>query len=217
MSKRAQDRLFTATGIAFVVLQLVGFGLGGPTHQLTVTSTTAKLAETLGKPAGTISWVGAYLDLLSVGAFLAFAIWACTRLGGGLAGQIGRAAATSYATVMIASLALMDTIGYRAGHGLSVSVARTLVTANEALFVGTWFLSAFFLLAVGALALRSPHRILGWSAIAIALFTLVATAISVNNLGQFSILLFFGWTVGASITLGRAKRAPASSLAAQHA
>jgi hypothetical protein len=217
MSERTQNRLFAASGIAFVVLELVGFGLGGPTHQLTVTSSAAKIADTLGKPAETLSWVGAYLDLLSVGAFLAFAISACTRLGGGLLAQIGRAAATSYAAVMMASLALMDTVAYRAGHGLSVSLGRTLVTANEALFVGTWFLSAFFLLAVGALALGSAHRVLGRSAIGIALFTLIATAISINNLGQLSILLFFGWIIGASITLGRAKRAPASTLAAQHA
>ena len=217
MSDRAQDSLFAASGIAFVVLELAGVGLGGSTHQLTVTSNAATIAQTLGKPASTVSWVGAYLDLLSFGAFLAFAVWVCATLGSGLLGQLGRAAATSYATVSVVSLAVMDTIAYRAGHGLSVSLARTLVTANEAIFVATWFLMAFFMLTLGALALRSAHRALGGTAIAIALFTLVATAISVNNLGQLSILLFFGWIIGASVTLGRAKRAPASALAAQRA
>ena len=45
-------------------------------------------------------WVGAYLELLSVGAFLAFAVWACVKLGGGLLGAIGHAAAAGYATLL---------------------------------------------------------------------------------------------------------------------
>jgi hypothetical protein len=212
MSHRAQDSLFAATGVAFVVLELAGFGLGGPTHQLTVTSSAGKIAQTLGKPATTVSWVGAYLDLLSFGAFLAFAMWACATLGSGLLAQVGRAAASGYATLSMVSLAVMDTIAYRAGHGLSVSLARTLVTANEAIFVATWFLMAFFMWALGALSLGSAHRVLGGTAIAVALYTLLATAVSVNTLGQLSILPFFAWIIGAGITLGYGKRAPASAL-----
>ena len=218
MKERTQDRLFAACGIGFVVLELVGFGLGGSTHQLTVSSSATKISNTLATPADTVSWVGAYLDLLGFGAFLAFAVWACAKLGGSLLGQVGRAAGTSYVALSVASLAVQDTIAYRAGHGLSTQLARTLVTANEALFVGSWFLIAFFLLAAGALALGAARRALGWSALGIALFTLVTTAISVNNLGQLSILLFFAWTLGASIALGRGKRTSASAAAvAQHA
>jgi len=136
---------------------------------------------------------------------------ACARLGGGLLGQLGRATATSYATLSVASLAVVDTIAYRAGHGLNTQLARTLITANEALFVGTWFFIAFFLLTAGALALTTASRVLGWSAIGIALFTLTATAISINNLGQLSILLFFAWVVGASVALGRSARARATA------
>lgn len=211
MSAHVEDRLFAACGIAFVLLELVGFALGGDTHQLTVTSGMTKIADTLATPAGSLSWVGAYLDLLGFGAFLAFAVWACARLGGGLLGQLGRATATSYATLSVASLAVVDTIAYRAGHGLDTQLARTLITANEALFVGTWFFIAFFLLTAGALALTTASRVVGWSAIGIALFTLVATAISINNLGQLSTLLFFAWVVGASIALGRSARAPATA------
>lgn len=203
MSPRTRDRIFAACGIAFVVLELAGFGLGGSTRQLSVASSAAKIANTLAAPAAPLSWVGAYLDLLAQGTFLAFAVWACGKLGGGLLGQLGRATATSYATLSIASLAVMNTIAYRAGHGLSTQLARALITANEALFIGTWFLIAFFLLAVGALALSGARSMLGWSAIGIALFTLLATAIAVNSLGQLSILLFFAWIVGASVGLGR--------------
>jgi hypothetical protein len=89
---------------------------------------------------------------------------------------------------------------------------------NEALYVGSWFLIAFFLLAAGASALGSARRGLGWSAVGIALFTLLATAVSVNDLGQFGILLFFVWVVYASVSLARRTRAATSAVAVtQHA
>jgi hypothetical protein len=200
MNEHTHDRTFAACGIAFVVLELVGVGIGGPTHTLTITSTAAKLSDAISKPAGTLSWVGGYLELLSLGFFLAFAVWACAKLGGGLLGQIARAAGTSYATLSVASLAVIDAISYRAGHGIGVQSARTFVAVNEALYVGTWFLLAFFLLAIGAGALATAHRRLGWSAVGIALYTLAATAVSVNDFGQFGTLLFFAWIVCASVS-----------------
>jgi hypothetical protein len=216
MIGRTQDRLFAACGIASVVLELAGFGIasaGGRTHNLTISSSAAQIAHALAKPSGNLVWVGAYLELLSFGAFLAFAVWACAKLGGGLLGAIGGAAGTSYATLSVASLGLADAIAYRAGHGLGVQLGSTLVTVNEALYVGTWFLSTFFLLATGALALTSGRRALGWSAVGIALVTLVATAVSVESVGQFSVLLWLAWIVYASIVLARGERAPAHAVA----
>jgi hypothetical protein len=216
MNARTQDRLFAGCGIASVVLGLVGVGLataGGKTHNLTVSSTTAQITHALANPAGTLVWVGAYMELLSVGAFLAFAVWASAKLGGGLLGAIGRAAAASYATLTVASLAVMNAIAYRAGHGLGVQLGGMLVTVNEALYVGTWFLAVFFLLAAGVLALTSARRALGWSAIGIALITLTATAVSFDNLGQLSVLFWFAWIVCASIALARREHAPAGSVA----
>ena len=216
MNERALDRLFAGCGIAFVVLTLVAAGIatvGGKTHNLTISSTPTQIAHAVAKPAGTAVWIGAYLELLSVGAFLAFAVWACAKLGGGLLGAIGRAAATGYATVTIASLGVMAAIAYRAGHGMGVQLATALVTLNEALYVGTWFLSVFFLLAAGALALSGMRRALGWSAIGVATITLIGTAVSLENLGQLSSLLWFAWIVYASIALARGKRAPAGAVA----
>ena len=216
MNDRTQDRLFAGCGIAFVVLTLVGAGiatLGGKTHNLTISSTSAQIAHAIAKPAGTAVWIGAYLEFLSVGAFLAFAVWACMKLGGGLLGAIGRAAATGYATAIVASLAIMAALAHRAGHGIGVQVATTLVTLNEALYVGTWFLSVFFLLAAGALALSGTRRVLGWSAISVATITLIGTAVSLENLGQLSSLLWLAWIVYASIALARGKRAPAGAVA----
>ena len=219
MNERALDRLFAGCGIAFVVLTLVGAGiatLGGKTHNLTISSTPTQIAHAVAKPAGTAVWIGAYLELLSVGAFLAFAVWACAKLGGGLLGAIGRAAATGYATVTIASLGVMAAIAYRAGHGMGVQLATTLVTLNEAVYVATWFMSVFFLLAAGALALTQTRRALGWSAIGVATLTLIGTAVSVENVGQFSAMLWFAWIVYASIAIARGKPAPAGAVAVAH-
>ena len=107
----------------------------------------------------------------------------------------------------------MAAVAHRAGHGLGVQLATTLVTLNEALYVGTWFLSVFFLLAAGALALSGTRRALGWSAIGVATITLVGTAVSLENLGQLSSLLWFAWIVYASVALARSKRAPAGAVA----
>ena len=145
---------------------------------------------------------------MSFGFFLAFAVWACAKLGGGLLGQVARACATSYATLSIASLAVLDAIAYRSGKGMSVQLGSTLVTVNEALYVGSWFLAVFFLLSVGALALSSGHRVLGRSAIAVAVIQLVTTAVSLDNLGQMSFTLWLVWIVGASIALARGTKEP---------
>jgi hypothetical protein len=219
MNERMQDRLFAGCGIAFVVLELVGSiiaSVGGKTHNLTISSTPAQIAHAVAKSAGTAVWIGAYLEVLSVGAFLAFAVWACAKLGGGLLGAIGRTAATGYATLIVASLGVTAALAYRAGHGIGVQLATTLVTLNESLYVGTWFLAVFFLLAAGALALTQMRRALGWSAIGVAALTLIGTAVSVESVGQFSVMLWFAWIVYASIAIVRGKPAPARAMAVAH-
>ena len=216
MNERTHDRLFAGCGITFVVLDLVGAIIAmvaGKTHSLTISSTAAQVAHAVAKPVGTAVWIGSYLEFLSVGAFLAFAVWACAKLGEGLLSATARAAATGYAAVTIVSLAVMAAIAYRAGHGMGVQLATALVTLNEALYVCTWFLSAFFLVAAGALALTQMRRALGWSAIGIALLTLIGAAASVDGVGQFSVMLWFAWIVYASFAIARGKRAPSRTVA----
>jgi hypothetical protein len=213
MNERTQDRLFAACGIASVVLDQAGASIssaGGSIISLTLSSSPAQVADALAKPADSLVWVGAYIQLLSFGAFLAFAAWAARKLGGGLLGQVMRAAGTSYATLSIASLCVLDAIEYRAGHGMSAQLATALHTVNEALFVGTWFLTVFFLLAAAALALPSGRRALGWSAVGVALITLVATALAVDVI---SIMLWSVWIVFAGIALARGERTPTRAAA----
>jgi hypothetical protein len=204
MNARLHDRLFAVCGIAFVVLELGGTFLAmatGKTHDLTVTTSTAKLAAAIARPVGTGVWVGAYMELLSIGFFLAFAVWAADKLGGAGVG----------------ALAVMNTVSYQAGHGITLGTARTLTVLSESIYVSTWFLTAAFLTAAGILALRATRRALGWSAIAIVVYTLVLTPLSVDNAGQFSQLFWLAWVVCASVALARGvRRVPAPAIATSH-
>jgi hypothetical protein len=206
MTARLHDRLFAACGILFVVLELGGafIAMGtGKTHGLTVSSTTSDIATALAHPVGTGTWVGAYMEIVSVFFFLAFAVWVTEKLGGGVLGSIARLTAAAYAGATIVSLGIGDAISYGAGRGLAVPVARGLVIANEAAYVCSWFVIAGFLAAVGLLALQAGRRFAGRSALAIVALTLVLTPLSVDNLGQFTQLLWPIWVVCVSIGLVR--------------
>jgi hypothetical protein len=209
MTARLHDRLFAACGILFVVLELGGafIAMGtGKTHSLTVSSTTSDIASALAHRVGTGTWVGAYMEIVSVVFFLGFAVWVTEKLGGGVLGSIARLTAAAYAGVTIVSLGIGDAISYGAGRGMTVAVARGLVIANEAAYVCSWFVVAGFLAAVGLLALQTGRRFAGRSAVAIVALTLVLTPISVDNLGQFTQLLWPIWVVCVSIALARAPR-----------
>jgi len=201
-----KDRWFALCGIASVVIELVGtFVQMGKqdTHSLTWSSSTASIARAFSHHATTIVWVGAYFEIVSMGLFLAFAIWLCTRLGGGLLGSIGRGMVIANTAVSMVSLALLDTEAYLAGHALPGSTARVLVTLNGATFITTWFLTAFFLLAVAPLALAQGRRIIGWSAVAVAAETLIGVAADPRNLGEMSSMLALIWVVGTCVALLR--------------
>ena len=217
MNPRTTDRIFAALGGSFVVLTLLGTALAGEVHGGSVTDSTAKIAARIANPLPIHDWVGGYLEMLSVGCFLAFAAWATARLGGGVLGQLARLFAACYAAVIVGSLGIMYGTGHAYGHGISVPVYRALDAVNTGTYVASWFLSAFFLLAVGAQALTGARRGLGWSAVGVAVLTLAA-APSTENLGQLSVLLFFAWVVVAGIALARGGRAPEiASAVVQHA
>jgi hypothetical protein len=217
VTARTHDRLFAACGILFVVLELGGAFLAmgtGKTHGLTVSSTNADIATALAHPAGAGTWVGAYLEIASVCFFLAFAVWVAEKLGGGLLGSVARLAATANAGAGVVSLGVGDAISYEAGRGMSVDVARALVTVNEAIYICTWFVVAGFLAALGLLALRAGRRVVGWSALAIVSLTLVLTPLSFDNLGQMTQMLWPLWVVGVCVALVRTpQRHPVAAVA----
>jgi hypothetical protein len=205
MRERPQDRLFAACGLVSVVLLLAGSFLGsaGGQPSYTLGSSSAHIAHELAKPVDPLGWAGAYVELLSFGCFLAFVVWACARLGGGLLGATARAAGLGYATISVTALCVMDALAYRAGHGVGAQLGTALANLSSALFVASWLLAAFFLLAAGPLALASGRRALGWSAIAIALVTLVLTPALREHGGQAGYFLWLGWILYASVSLAR--------------
>jgi hypothetical protein len=209
---KSHERLFAALGIGSVVAELGGVAIGaiGGRPFVTITSSPADVRSAFDSSVGVAAWIGAYLEMLSFGMFLAFAIWACARLGGGLLGAIAAAAATGYTTLSIGALGVGDALAYRAGHGMDIQLATTLVTLNEAVYVCTWFLSVFYLLAIAPMALAGGLRIIGWSAVGISLVVLVTTAVSLDNLGQMSNLLWLAWIVGTSVSLARGVRPEAA-------
>jgi hypothetical protein len=211
------DRIFAALGIGFVVLTLAGVVFGGDLYSGSLNDSAAKVAARIAKPATTANWVGGYLEMLGVGCFLAFAIWASVKLGAGLLGQLARAAATAYAAVIVANLGVIYGIGSSYGHGISIPVARAFDAVGKGVYVGSWFLTAFFLIAIGAHALDAARRKLGWSAIAGGVVTLAAVP-STNNFGQLSAFLLFFWVIGASVALVRRPTvSPGAAAVAQHA
>lgn len=216
MSTRT-DRIFAALGIGFVVLTLAGVVFGGDLYNGALTDSAAKVAARIAKPATTANWVGGYLELLGVGCFLAFASWASAKLGGGLLGQLARATAAAYAAVIVADLGVIYGMGYSYGHGISIPVARAFDAVGKGVYVGSWFLTAFFLLAIGAQALAAARRNLGWSAVAAGAVTLAAIP-STDNFGQLSVFLLFFWVIGAGVALARRPATSANAaVAVQHA
>jgi hypothetical protein len=212
MNLHIRDRWFALCGIASVVIELAGtfVQMGkNDTHSLTWSSSSAAITQAFSHHATTTVWIGAYLEILSMGLFLVFALWAARKLGGGLLGSIASGFAVANVAISLMSLALLDAAAYLAGNGLPLSTARMLVTVNGAAFVTTWFLSAFYLLAITPLALAQGRRIVGCSAAGIAAITLVSVAADPNNIGQMSSLLALLWVTGTSIALSRRESRPA--------
>jgi hypothetical protein len=202
-----RDRWFALCGVASVVVELVGtfVQLGSKdTHSLTWTSSDAAISKAFSQHATTVVWTGAYLEIVSMGLFLAFALWAARKLGGGLLGAIASGFAVANVAVSTVSLAMLDASAYLAGKSLPLSTARTLVVINGATYVATWFLTAFFLLALTPLALTAGKRIVGWSGAGIAALILVSTASDPTNLGQLSGgMLPLIWIAGTSLAFLR--------------
>jgi hypothetical protein len=212
MNLHIRDRWFALCGVAFVATELVGTFVQmakNDTHSLTWSSSSAAISRAFSHHATTTVWIGSYLEVLSMGFFLVFALWAARKLGGGLLGSIASGFAIANLAVSMVSLSLLDGAAYLAGNGLPLSTARTLVTVNGAAFITTWFLNAFYLLAITPLALAQHRRIIGWSAAAIAAITLVSVAADPNNIGQMSSLVVILWIAGTSIALARREPRPA--------
>jgi hypothetical protein len=209
MSEDRLSRLGPLSGALFVVLELGGFAVGSAGGRATVSlgDPTSKVVKAFADPAGTGVWVGAYLELASLVAFVLFAAWLFRSQRGPLA-RAGLVAAGVYTAVTVMSLVIGDVLEYRADHGIGGQELLALFDLQSGLFVVSWGISAGFL----ALA-----PVTGWlrhSALAIAALLLIGVAMPKAAPGQFAAMLFFVWTLVASIALARRPRATERTTAA---
>ena len=206
MKEDRLSRLGPLSGALFVALELAGFAIGsaGGRANVTLADPTSKVVKAFADPVGTGVWVGAYLELASLAAFVVFAAWLFRSQRGPLA-TAGMVTAGVYAGVTLVSLVIGDVLEYRAGHGIGGQGLLALFDLQSGLFIASWGISAGFL----ALA-----PVTGWlrrSALAIAALAVIGMAMPKAAPGQFASMLFLVWTLVASIALTRRSRASATT------
>jgi hypothetical protein len=201
MTEDRLSRFGPLSGALFVVLELAGFAIGsaGGRANVTLADSSSKVVKAFADPAGTGVWVGAYLELVSLAAFVVFAAWLFRSRRGPLAAA-GLITAGVYAAVTLVSLVIADVLEYRAGHGFGGQALLALFDLQSGLFVASWGIAA------GFLVLAPVTGWLRYSALAIAALALVGMAMPDAAPGQFSALLFLIWTLAASIALARRSR-----------
>ena len=204
MTEDRLARFGPLSGALFVLLELAGFAIGSAGGRATVTlgDPTSKIVKAFADPAGSGVWVGAYLELASLAAFVVFAAWLFRSQRGPVA-TAGMITAAVYTAITMVSLVIGDVLEYRAGHGIGQQTVLSLFDLQSGMFVVTWGISAGFL----ALA-----PVTGWlrrSALAIAALALIGVAMPKAAPGQFAAMLFLIWTLAASIALTRRSRASA--------
>ena len=206
MTEDRLARFGPLSGALFVLLELAGFAIGsaGGRANVTLADSSSKIVKAFADPVGNGVWVGAYLELASLAAFVVFAAWLFRSQRGPLA-TAGMITAAVYAAVTLVSLVIGDVLEYRAGHGLGGQTLLALFDLQSGMFVVSWGISAGFL----ALA-----PVTGWlrrSALAIAALALVGMAVPKAAPGQVAMMLFFIWTLVASIAFTRRSRASAAT------
>ena len=198
MSEDRFSRFGPLCGALFVVLELAGFAIGSADGRASVTlgDSTSKVVKAFADPVGSGVWVGAYLELAALAAFVLFAAWLFRSRRDPLA-VAGMVTAGVYAAVTVVSLVIGDLLEYRAGHGIGAQQLLALFDLQSGLYVVSWGIAAGFL----ALA-----PVTGWlrrSALAIAALSVVGMAMPKAAPGQFAAMLFLVWILVASIASAR--------------
>ncbi|MFL5840730.1 MAG: hypothetical protein ACJ77Z_09825 [Thermoleophilaceae bacterium] len=199
MNEQRLSRLFWLSGVLFVVLELAGTFIGR--ELVTMGDPTAKIVKTFSDTAGGQVWVGRYLELISLVAFVVFAA-TLFRTRRDVVSTAGLLVAACFAAVTAVSLAVGGVLEYRAGHGLGAQGILVLFDLESALYFASWGLAAGFLVLA---------PVAGWwrrSAIAIAALSLVGLAMPTKSPGQFSVMLFLIWIL--ALSLSRARSAGAA-------
>jgi len=214
MSDRFWLRLGAAAGLAYVVLVLVGFGLGVASGRF-----DDDVAKAVTSPPGPLLWVSAYIELLGFLCFLVFVarLWATLRRAEGdpaWLSAIALGAGYLFVALTLVAFAAGGAATYRYGHGIEVQVAQTLQDLGQAAFILTWAANAVSLGATAIVALRrhALPRWLGWSAVVLAAALLAAIAVPNSSFPMIPGFLALFWVVATSIILMRRADEPQPAL-----
>jgi hypothetical protein len=206
MTEDRLSRLGPLSGVLFFVLEMAGFAIGSASGRANVTlgDSSSKVLKAFADPVGSGVWVGAYLELVSLAAFVVFAAWLFRSPRGPLA-TAGVIAAGAYVAVTLVSLIVGDVLEYRAGHGMGAQETLALVDLQSGLFAASWGIGGAFL------ALAPTTGWLRRSAVAIAALSLVAMGAPKASAAQMVAMLFFLWILAAGVALARRPASVASA------
>ncbi len=208
MSGKAWRNLGALSGVAFGVLEVVGFGLGAAgAPRLSREQITGAYLN--GTPAW--AWLGQYLAILSALFFVIFAArlrdalrndqdgldWISTAaLGGALVFAVGE----------LAGVGAYGAIRLRSAHGLDIEEAVVLADLGQALVVlGVAGLGLFLsAAAVRILQTRALPVWLGWSAALLGIAVLAVVGLPFLAFGMAVEPLVLLWILAVAIVLVRA-------------
>jgi hypothetical protein len=164
------NRVGPAAGLLFFPLIMVGFSIHGYPD---IAPTDIQLAKWLAGIDLNTFKLGVYVEALGTVLFLPFAAWLFGRLK-----QDGRdswpavamlAAGAGWAIVTLPINESWTGLVERAGKGLDIGTAQTIVSINQAWFEMTGILFGLTLIAAGVAIIRggAMSRWAGWSAVVI--------------------------------------------------
>jgi hypothetical protein len=198
-------------GIAYVGLAVVGNDiLASASDAPAANASPAAIgAFVASHPPTTKVWIGAYLVLLGLLAFIAFVAYLHSVLrradrDGGFLPTLVLASGIAAGTVKLVSLAPGFAVLYRAADGMSPQLATALFDMNNAAFALDWALTAVMLAGTAGVVLRTDvlPRWLGRSALVIAPLLLASVPFFTLD-GPPTFLLALLWIIATSIALIR--------------
>jgi hypothetical protein len=208
MSETLTARLGAASGIAYVVLALVGNGIGGGGSP-DLTASRAEIAAWVAKQrvGSAVDIAGGFMELLGLLALIVFvatlySIFRRVEGGTGLLSTIVLGAGLVSATVKLASAGPAFAVYWRAHEGFDPQLAAAQIDSNNFSFLLTWSIDGVLLGAAALLILRTGilPRWLGWLA-AVLCPALVLSTFAADHVPPFAMLLTLVWFVATSAVL----------------
>jgi uncharacterized membrane protein len=223
MSSRTIARLGGVAGALYFILAFVGNSIGGSADSPAPGSSPTEFARWLADNGPTtVGYVGAFLELIALLAFVVFAAalydvlrrserdrtWLPEAVFG--AGLVSATIKIASAGPMLAAFSLR--------HTIDPQLATALIEMNDYAFLLTWAVDAVLLAAAGACALRTgvlPR----WLAVSAAVIAplLLASVAGGNGAPPFAFLLALLWFLAAGVAMARGNRVPARAATLQPA